>query len=44
VDRITQNDEGAFATRQLLQRDPDRLTGKRVVVYEFAARELALGD
>ena len=44
VDRLVQNDEGAFATRALLQRDPDRLNGKRVVVYQFAARELAFGD
>jgi hypothetical protein len=28
----------------MLQRDPGRLDGKRVVVYEFAARELAFGD
>lgn len=44
VDRLVQNDEGAFATRALLRRDLDRLDGKRVVVYQFAARELALGD
>jgi alginate O-acetyltransferase complex protein AlgJ len=44
IDRLVQNDEGAFATRAMLQRDPGRLDGKRVVVYEFAARELAFGD
>ena len=44
VDRIVQNDEGAFATRRMLGQDPDRLTGKRVVIYQFAARELAFGD
>jgi alginate O-acetyltransferase complex protein AlgJ len=44
VDRLVQNDEGAFATRAMLQRDPARLDGKRVVVYQFAARELAFGD
>ena len=44
VDRLVQNDEGAFATRAMLQREPDRLDGKRVVVYQFAARELAAGD
>ena len=44
VDRLVQNDEAAFATRAMLQRQPDRLTGKRVVVYQFAARELAFGD
>jgi alginate O-acetyltransferase complex protein AlgJ len=44
VDRLVQNDEGAFATRAMLLRDPDRLNGKRVVIYQFAARELAFGD
>lgn len=44
VDRLVQNDEAAFATRAMLQRQPDRLDGKRVVVYQFAARELAFGD
>jgi alginate O-acetyltransferase complex protein AlgJ len=44
IDRIVQNDEGAFATRAVLQRSPARLNGKRVVVYQFAERELAFGD
>lgn len=44
IDRIVQNDEGAFATRVTLRDDPDRLRGKLVVVYQFAERELALGD
>ena len=44
IDRLVQNDQGAFATRAMLQRDPRRLDGKRVVVYQFAARELAFGD
>jgi len=44
IDRLVQNDQGAFATREMLARDPGRLTGKRVVVYQFAARELAFGD
>lgn len=44
VDRIVQNDDAAFATRALLAREPDRLRGKRVVIYQFAARELAFGD
>ena len=45
VDRIVQNDEGAFATREMLRRAGDeRLDGKRVVIYQFAARELAFGD
>ena len=44
VDRLVQNDEGAFATRAMLQREPSRLDGKRVVVYQFSARELAFGN
>lgn len=48
VDRIVRNDAGAHATRELLARDlargRPRLRGKRVVVWEFAARELAFGD
>jgi alginate O-acetyltransferase complex protein AlgJ len=45
VDRIVQNDDGAFATREILQRaGPERLAGKRVVIWQFAARELAVGN
>jgi SGNH hydrolase-like domain, acetyltransferase AlgX len=45
VDRIVQNDDGAFATREMLQRaGPARLAGKRVVIWQFAARELGAGD
>jgi alginate O-acetyltransferase complex protein AlgJ len=44
VDRIVQNDQGAFATRELLARGTSRLTNTRVVVYQFAERELAFGD
>jgi alginate O-acetyltransferase complex protein AlgJ len=45
VDRIVQNDQGAFATREMLRRGgADRLAGKRVVIYQFAARELMFGD
>jgi alginate O-acetyltransferase complex protein AlgJ len=45
LDRITQNDEGASATRVALGRaGAARLAGKRVVIYQFAARELAFGD
>jgi alginate O-acetyltransferase complex protein AlgJ len=44
VDRLVQNDQGAFATRAMLGRDSRRLDGKRVLVYQFAARELAFGD
>jgi alginate O-acetyltransferase complex protein AlgJ len=45
---IAQNDSGAFATRQALARElsagEDRLQGKRVVIWEFASRELSVGD
>jgi alginate O-acetyltransferase complex protein AlgJ len=52
VDVIAQNDSGAFATRKLLWNEivnaevghPDRLTGKKVVIWEFASRELAVGN
>jgi alginate O-acetyltransferase complex protein AlgJ len=48
VDRIAQNAGGAWAARQALRRelrsDPARLDGARVVVYQFAERELAFGD
>jgi alginate O-acetyltransferase complex protein AlgJ len=48
VDRVAQNAGGAWAARQALRRelrsDPARLDGARVVVYQFAERELAFGD
>ena len=48
IDRIAQNDAGAYATRQTLAqelaRGNARLRGKRLVIWEFAARELAVGD
>lgn len=48
LDVIAQNDSGAFATRKLLAEalaaGEDRLAGKRVVIWEFAARELAVGN
>ncbi|HUF47701.1 MAG TPA: hypothetical protein VMM93_07780 [Vicinamibacterales bacterium] len=44
LDRIIRNDDGAFATRELLVQDPGRLEGTRVVVWQFATRELAFGD
>ncbi|HEY3254311.1 MAG TPA: hypothetical protein VGJ91_10195, partial [Polyangiaceae bacterium] len=48
IDVIAHNDSGAFATRQALSREleagQDRLAGKRVVIWEFAARELSVGD
>jgi len=48
LDVIAQNDSGAFVTRRALARElaagSDRLAGKRVVIWEFAARELSAGD
>jgi hypothetical protein len=48
LDVIAQNDSGAFVTRRALARElaagNDRLAGKRVVIWEFAARELSVGD
>ena len=48
VDVIERNDDGAFATRAILAHElamgRDRLAGKRVVIWEFAARELSVGD
>lgn len=48
VDRIARNAGGAYATREQLGRELsgrlDRLKQVKVVVYEFAARELSQGD
>jgi hypothetical protein len=48
LDVIAQNDSGAYVTRRALARElaagNDRLAGKRVVIWEFAARELSAGD
>ena len=48
LDCILRNSDAAFATREILSRElargRDRLAGKKVVVWEFAARELAFGD
>jgi alginate O-acetyltransferase complex protein AlgJ len=45
VDRIVQNDDGAFAPREMLTKaGPERIAGKRVVIWQFAARELAFGN
>jgi hypothetical protein len=52
VDIIAQNDAGASATRRLLWNElsgvedsrQDRLAGKKVVIWEFASRELAVGN
>lgn len=48
IDALIRNSDGAFATRQMLQKElaagNDRLRGKKTVVWEFAIRELAFGD
>lgn len=48
VDVLARNSDGAYATRGMLQRElaagRDRLQAKRVVVWEFASRELSFGD
>jgi len=48
LDCILRNSDGAFATREILSRElacgRDRLAGKKQVVWEFAARELAFGN
>lgn len=48
VDAILRNDNGAYASRETLSRElaqgNDRLAGKNVVVWQFAARELVVGD
>ena len=54
VDILAQNDAGAYATRQLLWNalaggdavpgGGDRLKDKKVVIWEFASRELSVGN
>jgi hypothetical protein len=48
IDRLALNSGGALNTRQRLAQDlatgNDRLAGKKIVVYQFAMRELAIGD
>lgn len=48
VDVILQNDAGAYATRGILSRElsrgRDRLAGKKVLIWQFACRELSSGD
>jgi len=48
LDCILRNSDGAFATREILSRElargRERLQGKKLVIWEFAARELAFGD
>lgn len=48
IDCFLRNDDAAFATRQLISRElaqgKDRLAGKKLVIWQFAMRELAFGD
>jgi alginate O-acetyltransferase complex protein AlgJ len=48
IDCILRNSDAAFATREMLAKEHargrDRLAGKKLVVWEFAARELAFGN
>lgn len=48
VDLLARNDSGAYVTREMLAgelaRGRDRLAGKKVVIWQFAERELAYGD
>lgn len=48
LDLMARNGSGAYATREMLStemhRGRDRLSGKKLVVWQFSERELALGD
>lgn len=44
IDKIVNNAGGALVTRQALVKQPERMNGKRVLIYQFAARELYSGD
>jgi alginate O-acetyltransferase complex protein AlgJ len=48
IDCILRNSDGAFATREILNHElaggRDRLAGKKMVVWQFATRELAFGN
>jgi alginate O-acetyltransferase complex protein AlgJ len=48
IDCILRNSDASFATREILSnelaRGRDRLAGKKLVIWEFAARELSFGD
>jgi alginate O-acetyltransferase complex protein AlgJ len=47
-DSLRRNDNGAYATRQMLADDlaagHDRFKGKKLVIWQFATRELTQGD
>jgi alginate O-acetyltransferase complex protein AlgJ len=48
IDCILRNSDASFATREILSNDlargRDRLAGKKLVIWEFAARELSFGN
>ena len=48
IDAITRNDSGAYATREIianeLKKGRDPLVGKKLVIWQFAIRELFDGD
>ncbi|TKB12407.1 hypothetical protein [Desulforhopalus sp. IMCC35007] len=48
LDLLSRNDSGAYVTREMLgaelARGRDRLAGKKLVIWEFAERELSHGD
>jgi hypothetical protein len=48
LDLLARNDRGAYVTREMLAgelaRGRARLAGKKLVIWQFAERELALGD
>lgn len=48
IDLLARNDSGAYVTREMLAgelaRGRDRLAGKRLVIWQFAERELSFGD
>ena len=48
IDRLSRNDAGAYASREMLvnalRKGEPRLLNTKVVVWQFAERELALGD
>lgn len=44
VDRLARNKSASDQVRKELAQSPERLEGKRVVVYVFASRELSVGD
>ena len=44
VDVLAMNAGGSSSVRQSLARSPERLKGKKAVVYEFSMRELSGGD